>query len=767
MKNEICIPSFGTAKPDKVLIIEYIIRFSLSITLSQAQLFGQINPLAVALMAAGGASPAGIVSLLGAVIGYLLSFDYIYTIKYLAITVLTFFALFVFRETSISKKVWFAPLAAGVITACIGFVYAADSGFSLSAITLYAAEITICSSAVYFYKSALSPWGSTVRNDDFKHAVSLLILICSALIALAPLKFFGEVSIGRIAAVLLVMLTAFKGGIAIGCPSAVAIGAAIDCAGGFLPFFTMAYGFSALISGIFSKRGQLFFCLSFILANALIVLFTWGYIGEISIMYEVFCASVLFIIIPTSLMNKISSFFPGKISGYGALKARDHTRRRVEMTADAFRTLQKTVETAAGDDRNDSDPATIFDRAADSVCLKCKYSSRCWQREYEKTLTVLNDLTPKLLTQGSLCDEDFPSYFADECPNLDSFISAINDETRSLLYRRQYKRRLMENCGTAYKQYSDMSAVLDELSFELGNAITFEPDLERKLCKYLKGLNIEASAAVFRDRGGRLHVELFSGNLYRLKRDKKYLDKLSALLDTRLCTSLSQSGGNKIILMEAEPLAASIGIASAKKSGQSVSGDRGTYFKTDEGILYVLLSDGMGSGACAAKCSADVSEILENFLKAGVSAETSLSLLDDLMLIRNELDTTSATIDLMALNLFTGETRLFKYGAAPSYIKHGGRVNKITCQSFAPGFSPGGSASPDFTKLKLEPSSIAVIISDGVTGGEDDGWLTEMLSDYQGDNARELSRMILDTATQKFNTEDDMTVLTVFTEKRA
>ena len=37
-----------------------------------------------------------------------------------------------------------------------------------------------------------------------------------------------------------------------------------------------------------------------------------------------------------------------------------------------------------------------------------------------------------------------------------------------------------------------------------------------------------------------------------------------------------------------------------KKEGESVSGDRGTYFKTDAGALCVILSDGMGTGEDAA-----------------------------------------------------------------------------------------------------------------------------------------------------------------------
>ena len=69
--------------------------------------------------------------------------------------------------------------------------------------------------------------------------------------------------------------------------------------------------------------------------------------------------------------------------------------------------------------------------------------------------------------------------------------------------------------------------------------------------------------------------------------------------------------------MEAEPLTVSVGVAAVKKEGESISGDRGTYFKTEQGVLCVLLSDGMGSGENAARESVSTVRILERFLRAG------------------------------------------------------------------------------------------------------------------------------------------------------
>ncbi len=97
------------------------------------------------------------------------------------------------------------------------------------------------------------------------------------------------------------------------------------------------------------------------------------------------------------------------------------------------------------------------------------------------------------------------------------------------------------------------------------------------------------------------------------------------MLGVRLCRLKSQNDSEaKLVLMEAEPLAVSVGIAALKKKGEKVSGDRGTYFKTDAGVLCVILSDGMGCGEAAASESRRVIEILESFLRAGVDPAVAM-----------------------------------------------------------------------------------------------------------------------------------------------
>ncbi|MFR5761976.1 MAG: hypothetical protein ACLUFI_10565 [Oscillospiraceae bacterium] len=61
-------------------------------------------------------------------------------------------------------------------------------------------------------------------------------------------------------------------------------------------------------------------------------------------------------------------------------------------------------------------------------------------------------------------------------------------------------------------------------------------------------------------------------------------------------------------------------------------------------------------------------------ITAGFAAPEAMALLNELYLLRG--DGCFSTIDLLELDLCTAEGVLYKWGAAPSYLKKGGNVKK-------------------------------------------------------------------------------------------
>ena len=267
--------------------------------------------------------------------------------------------------------------------------------------------------------------------------------------------------------------------------------------------------------------------------------------------------------------------------GGGERDLRRFVASRVRSLSDAYGELYGIVERSLSEPANDGDIASVFDRAADRVCVRCVNKNRCWNADYIDTLSALNDATQAMRKKGSLAQEDVPGWFRSRCTELGAFVSAVNAELRAMNYRRELKTRLEENRAVAWGQYADMEQLLGGVADELSSVNGSDLLAEQRLARYLASLDIDAEVSVFRDGRGRLRATMESGSLSSLLSDPCYLDAISHVLGVRVCLPQgAEAADARLTVLEAEPLAVSVGIAALKKRGERVSGDKGSYFKT-------------------------------------------------------------------------------------------------------------------------------------------------------------------------------------------
>ena len=204
-----------------------------------------------------------------------------------------------------------------------------------------------------------------------------------------------------------------------------------------------------------------------------------------------------------------------------------------------------------------------------------------------------------------------------------------------------------------------------------------------------------------------------------------------------------------------------IGAALRPKEGETVCGDTVVSFRTESGLLCLLLADGMGSGEAARRESALTCRLLEQFLEAGIEPEAAMKTLNSAMALRGADTGSFTTIDLLTCRPDTGELAFYKYGAAPSYLKKGGTVRRITGGSLPAGLR-GGTAAPDVTRVSLEPGSFAVMISDGVADPGRDEWLQDLLAGWEGEDPQTLAGLILSESIRRENLQDDCGVQVLY-----
>lgn len=189
------------------------------------------------------------------------------------------------------------------------------------------------------------------------------------------------------------------------------------------------------------------------------------------------------------------------------------------------------------------------------------------------------------------------------------------------------------------------------------------------------------------------------------------------------------------------------------KAGQRVCGDSLTWFRTGR-MLYAILSDGMGSGREAQRESQLALRLLEQFLQAGIAPESALRTMNAALNLRSDEQGSFTTIDLLAADLTSRQAALYKYGAAPTYIKRQGAVRRLAGNSLPAGLQDA-ETEPQAIRFPLEENSFILMVSDGVADSVDDQWLQDLLAGWQGEDPNVLTSLVLREAFQRRQGDDD------------
>ena len=219
---------------------------------------------------------------------------------------------------------------------------------------------------------------------------------------------------------------------------------------------------------------------------------------------------------------------------------------------------------------------------------------------------------------------------------MDAFVAAVNGELRALSYRRALRAHLKESRSAAWEVYSDIAEVLSRVAEELGSLSGSDPLAERRLVRYLKSLDIDAEAAVYRDGSGRVRVVIESGRLTPLTKHPDYLERLSSVVGVRLCLPTEEDGAlSRLTLLEAEPLAVSVGIAAMKKSaGRRSAATRGRISRPTRACCASSSPTGWGRATRRRATAARSSPYWKKFLRSGVDPAAAMKILNSVMLLK-------------------------------------------------------------------------------------------------------------------------------------
>lgn len=204
------------------------------------------------------------------------------------------------------------------------------------------------------------------------------------------------------------------------------------------------------------------------------------------------------------------------------------------------------------------------------------------------------------------------------------------------------------------------------------------------------------------------------------------------------------------------------GVFATASTSSFYSGDAYEVFHLHEGLVAILLSDGMGQDRKAYEESRKVIQLMRECLHQKMSPETAMHTLYYMMSLKG-LEEMYATLDLALVDLQRGILWSWKAGSMSTYIGRGQQFFSIDSRAMPVGILP--SSTIEAKDQQLKAGDIVVMLTDGVFQSTISLELQEqamynIIRENATKSCDEIAERIVSFMEQQFNVAlDDRTVL--------
>lgn len=197
---------------------------------------------------------------------------------------------------------------------------------------------------------------------------------------------------------------------------------------------------------------------------------------------------------------------------------------------------------------------------------------------------------------------------------------------------------------------------------------------------------------------------------------RKQAEELAALVEAVVGAPMevSRVDGERVQLAECPPLrpvwGSSCAAVTSPEQGD-VCGDTAWCGLLQDGRFMAALSDGMGHGERAALASRQTVELLRLCLDAGYTRSQTLTAVNGMMLLSSHGERFT-TVDLLTMDLWTGQASLDKLGAAGSWLFQAGELRQLTGDALPLGILENIESRE--CSFRLGDGDAVVLLTDGV-----------------------------------------------------
>ncbi|SIS12653.1 stage II sporulation protein E [Peribacillus simplex] len=607
--------------------------------------------------------------------------------------------------------------------------------------------------------------------------VSIIILLASVMTGTIGWMIY-DLSLDHIFSRYLVLLFGLAGGAAIGSTVGVVTGLIFSLASIASLYQMSLLAFSGLLGGLLKEGRKIGVAAGLLIATLLIGLYGEGTNNIMVTLYESIIAVALFILTPSSIINKIAKHIPGTVENSDeqqqyARKVRDVTAQRVEQFSHVFEALSNSFSQVDERGRLEEDEKEFdyfLSNVTEKTCQLCFKKEQCWSKNFNTTYDGMQEIMLQLSENNGQLPQKTSKEWGKYCSRGPQVIGAIAQELTYFEANQKLKRQVKESRKLVADQLRGVSAVMDDFAKEIQRERKNHHVHEESILEAIQdfGLHI-GHVEIYSLEQGNVDIEMSVPYCQgRGECEKLIAPMLSDILGETIVVHSEEcatypNGQCEVIFRSAKKFTVETGVAHAAKGGGLVSGDSYTTMEIGCGKFAIAISDGMGNGERAHFESTETLKLLQKFLQSGIEEKIAIKSVNSVLSLRTT-DEIFSTLDLAMIDLQDARAKFLKICSIPSFIKRGDRIIKIESSNLPMGIIQDFDV--DVVSEELKAGDILIMMSDGVFDGPShveniEFWLKRKIKEMETDDPQEISDLILEEVIRtKGIIDDDMTVVT-------
>lgn len=734
---------------------------------AQTGIFGNYSPFGIAF---AGALPKEYIlsGALGAGAGYIVSKELNMPLRYMAaLTVLVISAYAVRSGRKLKNESLWLCLCAFGAAFLSGIAILIAEGFTAAGFIMYSAEALLAGGSLFFFKKSFDILSNGLTSPTPYETSCLAVAGSIFLAAASGISFMGFAP-GRAAAVIVILLASSLGKEAGGAVAGASLGAVMSLLPGSAHLGAV-YSAGGVLSGAFARGGKLPSACAFALTAAIVTFSVTGGEGAAATIAETAVATVIYVLIPKNITDGLGKVL---IKGKEDVKGDDGLRRalvmRLGVASKAMAEASDCAEKVTRELKVTAEPdcTEIYRKVQQAVCKKCGLRSFCWDKNFEDTLSVFNDMAYTLRSGEELNKTKLPHHFAKRCIRSHTLTEAMAEEYASFTLKAAEGRDITRVRSIVADQFSALSDMLRELSEEFGDVRNFSKESAARGKKALENhaLAVEDILCTT-DRYGRMTVEACCKKTEGSVNARELTFDLSRACGREFSLpGVTDLGESRLISFgERAVFTAQTGVCQIPASENEPCGDCCKCFDDGRGRQFMIISDGMGTGKKAAVDGRTGAELISRLLKAGFGFGSALSVVNSTLLLKSA-EESFATLDIACIDLFTGKAEILKAGAPATFVRKNGKCRFTEKPSLPAGILREVKFAE--SEIYLKEGDIIVMVSDGALSGGSD-WITREIENFKDGSAAALAAKIAEGAKRRNENlhSDDITAAVVLIGK--